>query len=70
MTDAKKEGLIITMDDIMRAGHCAMGARSWFRRHGLDFNGFMQHGIAASEFLEKGDCLAEQVVDATLKRRD
>lgn len=63
-------GLIITMQDVKEAGHCASGCRRWFHAHGLDFRAFMRGGIDAKTFLEKGDGLAQQVVDRTIARRE
>lgn len=64
------EDVIITMDDIIKAGHCASGARRYFRAHGMDFNDFMRNGISATEFMEKGDALAVRVVARKLAREE
>lgn len=53
---------IVTITDIRLAGHCAAGARDWFKAHDLDFRDFLTNGIAASVLLATGDALAEQVV--------
>jgi hypothetical protein len=60
----------ITIDDIMAAGHCAKGARSWFRTMGLDFTTFLKDGLPASDLLATGDALAEQVVSRAMSRGD
>lgn len=59
---------IITMNDIRATGHCTRGARKWFIANGLDFGAFLKQGLPASELLKTGDSLAQQVVDARLKR--
>ena len=61
--------LIITVDDVQKAGHCARGARRWFEAHGLDFKSFLKNGIDAELFVEKGDYLAKDVVDKTIARK-
>lgn len=60
----------IYMDDITKAGHCARGTRRWFVDHGMDFPAFLAEGIAASELLERGDALAEMVVERKIKREE
>lgn len=62
--------MTITMNDVVKAGHCASGARRWFHDHGLDFHDFMKNGIPADLFISNGDALSEQVVRHTLKRRE
>lgn len=63
------DDLIITIDDIRKAGHCAAGARTWFDAHDLDFRDFLAHGLPAATLLATDDGLAEQVVTRTLERR-
>lgn len=59
---------IIRVADIRATGHCVRGARRWFNMNGLDFSKFMDEGLPASELLKTGDSLAQQVVEARLKR--
>jgi hypothetical protein len=68
-TDARIDRLIITIDDVRSAGHCARGARQWFDGHGLDFRAFLHNGIPARQVLAIGDGLADQVIARTLERR-
>lgn len=56
------DDLVITMDDIRRAGHCPAGARTWFKLHGFDFKRFLKQGISAEELLATGDEQATHVV--------
>jgi hypothetical protein len=58
--------LIITMNDISRAGHCARGTKAFFRENELDFRDFLKNGIAASELAATGDARAFQVIERTL----
>lgn len=60
--------LIITMNDIIKAGHCPKGARRAFNEAGADFRAFMKGGMPAGEFLSMGGGLAEQVVSRKLER--
>jgi hypothetical protein len=60
--------LVITMNDIVRAGYCARKTPGWFRAHGLDFRHFMKHGIAATDLAAAGDGLALKVISARLQR--
>jgi hypothetical protein len=61
--------IIITMNDVMQAGHCARGARRWFENHDLDFRSFLKNGIDSELFVEKGDHLAQDVVDKVKARK-
>lgn len=61
--------LMITMDDVRKAGHCAAGARRWFNDQGLDFRQFMKAGIPAREMLATGDAQGRQVVERTMGRK-
>lgn len=58
----------ITMTDVTLAGHCAKGARAWFKTHGLDFRSFLKDGIDADTFVANGDHLAVRVVEMKSKR--
>lgn len=60
--------MLIRIDDIIKAGICASGARRWFHAHGLDFRDFMKNGISAEDLLATGDAYAEQVVARKLER--
>lgn len=68
--DGKIAGLLITIDDIRKAGHCAIGARDWFIRHGFNPITSFREGVDARLFIEKGDVLAEGVVRHKLKRQE
>lgn len=67
MTEAPDDP-IVTITDIRKAGHCAAGARDWFREHDLDFRDFLTNGLPASTLLATGDALAQQVVDRKRER--
>lgn len=62
-------GLIITMNDISRAGFCARKTPWWFADHGLDFRHFFKNGIPATDLAATGDALALKVIEMTLKAR-
>lgn len=66
MTDLSS--VTITITDIRAAGICASGARRWFRDHGIDFAAFLKDGISAAELIERGDQMAQRVVDRKLER--
>lgn len=54
--------MIITIEDIRRAGHCVSGTRAWFSRQNLDFRDFLKNGISAEKFLATGCAYAERIV--------
>ena len=37
---------------------CVPGSRSFFERHGLDWKGFLRHGIEADRLIATGDAMA------------
>jgi hypothetical protein len=57
------DDLVITIDDVMAAGHCARGTRRWFDSHGLDFRKFLKQGIPAADMAATGDALGIDVVN-------
>ena len=62
--------LIVTIEDVRRAGLCVPGARLWCRRHGIDWHHFLREGIEADRLIETRDAMAARVVDAARRRRD
>lgn len=60
---------VITITDIRRAGHCAIGIRRWFESRGLDFRAFLRDGITVELFLATGDGMAAEVVRRTRERK-
>lgn len=62
------DDVIITIDDIRKAGHCARGAKNWFDQQGLDFRDFLKNGITATQMLATGDAQGEQVVVRKIER--
>ena len=62
--------MLITIDDVRRAGYCASGARAWFRARGMNFADFLKNGMDSEDFLEQGDELAQTVVDKKIEREN
>ena len=52
----------VTIQDIRAARYCLAGVRPWFRRHGLDWQAFLQSGIDADRLRGTGDALIEPVI--------
>lgn len=46
-----------------RQGFCHRMSREFFRRHDLDWQGFLQHGIEEELLLATGDALALALVE-------
>ena len=61
--------LMVTMKDIRRAKMCRRGTQAFFKRHGLDWIGFLKHGIPAEELAATGDAMALQVVEVARGRK-
>lgn len=55
--------IMITMDDIRACGGCAPGARTFFRRYGLDFKAFVKNKcIDADEFRKCNNAITDRIV--------
>ena len=52
----------VTIQDIRAARYCLPGVRPWFRRHGLDWQAFLDAGILAETLRATGDALVEPVI--------
>ncbi len=52
----------VTIQDLRAARYCLAGVRPWFRRHGLDWQAFLDRGIEAETLRATGDALVEPVI--------
>ena len=52
----------VTIQDLRTARYCLAGVRPWFRRHGLDWQAFLDGGIEAETLRATGDALVEPVI--------
>jgi hypothetical protein len=52
----------VTIQDIRAARYCLPGVRPWFRRHGLDWQAFLNVGISAETLRTTDDALVEPVI--------
>ena len=66
--DPRLDDLVIRVEDMLAAGHCVAGVRSWFAHYGFDFRHVLKHGIPARDALMTGDAHAIAVVKAKLDR--
>ncbi len=58
----------VTIQDLRTARYCLAGVRPWFRRHGLSWQEFLEHGIEADRLRATGDALVEPVIRAAETR--
>ena len=58
----------VTIQDLRAARYCLAGVRPWFRRHGLSWQDFLDHGIEAERLRATGDALVEPVIAAAEMR--
>jgi hypothetical protein len=54
--------LRVTIQDIRAARYCLPGVRPWFRRHGLDWQAFLDYGLPTETLRATGDALVEPVI--------
>ena len=55
--------VIVTMRHIRAAKICADGARTFFKRHGIDWTAFLSDGVPEETLLQTGDAQAARVVE-------
>lgn len=60
--------LRVTVQDIRTARYCLAGVRPWFHRQGLDWQAFLDAGIAADTLRATGDALIDPVIAAAKAR--
>ena len=58
----------VTIQDIRAARYCLPGVRPWFRRHGLNWQAFLDVGIPAHVLRATGDALVEPVIAEAIAR--
>jgi hypothetical protein len=58
----------VTIQDLRTARYCLAGVRPWFRRHDLDWQAFLDHGIEVDRLRATGDALVEPVIAAAERR--
>ncbi len=52
----------VTIQDLRSARYCLAGVRPWFRRHGFDWQDFLDNGIDVGTLRATGDALVEPVI--------
>ena len=62
--------MIVIMRDMRAAKICSRGAREFFKRHGLDWSGFLKNGIEAEKLEATGDAMALKVVEVARGRQE
>lgn len=63
------EPLIVTMADVRAAQGCSRGARSFCKRHGLNWAKFLEAGIPAEELEATQDAMALRIVEVARGRK-
>lgn len=62
MSQTETNTLTVTINDARAAGLCTRGGRMWAERHGLDWRGFLEHGISAEALRATGDAMALRAI--------
>jgi hypothetical protein len=58
----------VRLSDLRTARYCLAGVRPWFRRHGFDWQGFLDEGLEAERLEATGDALVAPVIRAAEAR--
>ena len=60
--------MIITVDDVKKAGYCTKGMRKWMTGLGLDIQDFVTNGIDTDDLSEVSDARLQRVIEIAKKR--
>lgn len=60
--------IIATVDDLVPAGLCATGLKTWARARGWDFKKLVAEGITVKELRDTGCPYAEKVAAQAIRR--
>lgn len=63
-------GVTVTINDLHGLGYCSRGARVFFAEHGLNWQSFLQHGIASSELETIDDEMVRAAIDRARQRAE
>lgn len=63
------EQVLVKMEHVRAARMCSRGARTFFERHGLDWQKFLKDGLPAETLEATGDAMALQVVEVARGRK-
>ena len=58
----------VILQDLRTARYCLAGARPWFRRHGFNWQAFLDNGIEAERLMAADETLARPVIRAAEAR--
>ena len=58
----------VILQDLRTARYCLAGARPWFKRHGFNWQAFLDHGIEAERLMAADATLARPVIRAAAAR--
>ena len=54
----------VVANDLHKPQMCVPGTRAFFKRHKLDWRGFIRNGIPAQELVDTGDAMALRLVES------
>lgn len=61
--------VIVKVEHLRQVHYCAGGTKTFFKRHGLDWQKFIKEGLPASQFLATGDAMAKRLVEVANGRK-
>ena len=59
--------IIVRPCHLTELGYCRRGSRNFFKRRGLDWPRFLEHGIDAKELIALNDAMATRLVEVAKK---
>ena len=68
LDDVDLEGRMIQMGDLMKAGHCVPGIKTWFTEKDMDWRQLLRGGYPASDLALTGDGLMLSAIRTILKK--
>ena len=61
--------IVVKMEHVRAAKMCSRGARTFFKRHNLDWNTFIREGLPVEQIEATGDAMALQVAEVARGRQ-
>lgn len=66
--EVSDEVILVSMKHVRQTHMCSHGARAFFKRHGLDWNTFLKHGLPVELIEATGDAMALKVAECARGR--
>lgn len=59
----------VFIEDAREIGYCVSGQKEFFKRHKLDFKGYLENGLDSEVFRKTGDAMAIKLAEHAEQKR-